>query len=93
MDKVQQSRMRRVSLAARIELHLTLSIEQEVHELILEELVKHLSLAAEEHTSLRRTYFWGPLVSGEPGWEKLQTHEEGRMISGGEWKFTIELQA
>lgn len=55
--------------------------EQEVHELILEELVKYLSSATEESTSLRRTYYWGPLEKG--AWKKVQTTEEGRMISGG----------
>ena len=58
-----------------------------MHEAILAELVKHLSAVSEpENKSLLRTYFWGPLDAGEQGWEKVQTREEGRMISGGEFR-------
>ncbi|ORY79734.1 hypothetical protein BCR35DRAFT_94231 [Leucosporidium creatinivorum] len=57
--------------------------EEEVHETILEELVKHLSSSSAPSERLARSYYWGPLAAGAEGWSRVQTTEEGRMISAG----------
>lgn len=59
--------------------------------MILEELVKHLSSSSAPSERLGRTYFWGPLEVGAEGWSRVQTTEEGRMISAGTYRGALRL--